>query len=195
MVSLGYSRCSCCWIGIAVDATAGGAAPAALAVVAALNGVASASAATTVASFAFVGASTAIDGSAAYALANSSNADEFAGYGEEALISTAVGGTIGAGLGYATYSISKANEPFVPDEYWSRNAPKNSTPGAKFDHYKNNNGVIEKSTVIYDNYGRQQYRIDYNNHGYSDHSKPHLHEFIYGPGHEKGWEFRWDFWR
>jgi hypothetical protein len=96
-------------LGIAVVATAGGAAPAAFAVVAAMNGVASASVATTVASFAFVGASTALAGSAAYAYANSSNADEFADYGEEALISTTVGGTIGAMVGYSTHSAAFSN--------------------------------------------------------------------------------------
>jgi hypothetical protein len=138
----------------------------------------------------------ALAGSVAYALSASSTSDEFASYGDEALISTVVGGVIGAGFGYALHSINRANEPFVPDEYWEKKAPMSSTPGSKFYHYREDDGVIEKSLVIYDNYGRQMYRIDYNNHARgSSHSIPHLHEYIYGPGYALGFDIKWNIWR
>ncbi|GAC43385.1 polymorphic toxin-type HINT domain-containing protein [Paenibacillus popilliae] len=72
----------------------------------------------------------------------------------------------------------KAEKPSLPDYVWKKDAPKNSTPGNKITHYKYNErtGKVEKSTVIYDRYGRQQYRVDHSNHGYADHSNPHLHE-------------------
>ncbi|WP_055105779.1 RHS repeat-associated core domain-containing protein [Paenibacillus ihumii] len=92
----------------------------------------------------------------------------------------------------------KGEGPFVPDDYWKRDAPKNSTPGDKITHNKYNErtGELEKSTVIYDSYGRQQYRVDNTNHGYSDHSNPHLHETKYGPKYDPqyGYEKRYDFW-
>jgi hypothetical protein len=83
------------------------------------------------------------------------------------------------------------------NKYWEKNAPTHSTPGAKFDHYKLNGNVIERSTVIYDEFGRQKYRIDYNNHGYPDHSKPHLHEktWLPGRGPDSGINNRYDWWR
>ncbi len=82
------------------------------------------------------------------------------------------------------------------EAYWCRNAPDFYTPNSKITHYKNNNGVVEKSTVIYDEFGRQKWRIDYNNHGFKNHSKPHLHERIYNSGYDpiKGKETRYDIW-
>jgi hypothetical protein len=81
------------------------------------------------------------------------------------------------------------------NEFWRSNAPKYSTPGTKIEHYKLKGNVLERSTVIYDHAGRQQYRIDFNNHGRVDHSKPHLHEYVYGPSSPMGQEFRYNFWR
>ena len=77
-----------------------------------------------------------------------------------------------------------------PDEstryeaYWEQNASNYNTPSSKIMHYKVHNDIIEKSIVIYDDFGRQIWRIDYNNHGYSDHSIPHLHERYYSPGYD-----------
>lgn len=81
------------------------------------------------------------------------------------------------------------------DKYWQRNAPDYNTPNSRLKIYKEHNGVIEESTVVYDNAGRQKYRVDYTNHGRSDHSNPHLHEYIFGPGYDsiKGMEIRYDF--
>jgi RHS repeat-associated protein len=84
-------------------------------------------------------------------------------------------------------------KPFVPDEYWTRNAPDNVTPGTKrLDHTKYNEttGDYEHSRVTYDEYGRQQYRVDKSDHGRplggehpndKGHSNPHLHERTYHP--------------
>lgn len=84
----------------------------------------------------------------------------------------------------------------IYNNYWKKDAPDFNTPGSKITHYKDHNGMIEKSTVIYDDYGRQKWRIDYNNHGYSNHSIPHLHEREFGPGYSliRGKETRYDIW-
>ena len=83
------------------------------------------------------------------------------------------------------------------DAYWKKNAPDFNTPNSKITHIKEHNGVLEKSTVIYDEFGRQKWRVDYSNHGYSDHSIPHLHERVFEPGYDpiKGKETRYDWWR
>ncbi|MGE7093147.1 hypothetical protein ACQKII_17150 [Lysinibacillus sp. NPDC048646] len=89
-----------------------------------------------------------------------------------------------------------AKEPFVPDEYWHRKAPDNATSGSKIGHYRDYKGKKEKSTVIYDDFGRQQYRVDHADHSMPlDHSVPHLHERKFDdPGYsEKGKEFRYNF--
>lgn len=41
------------------------------------------------------------------------------------------------------------------DAYWKKNAPDFNTPNSKITHIKEHNGVLEKSTVIYDEFGRQ----------------------------------------
>ncbi len=89
-----------------------------------------------------------------------------------------------------------AKEPFVPDEYWQRKAPDNATPGSKIEHYRDYKGKEEKSTVIYDDFGSQHYRVDHADHSMPlDHSVPHLHERKFDdPGYsEKGKEFRYNF--
>ena len=46
---------------------------------------------------------------------------------------------------------------------------------------------MEHSRVIYDNYGRQVYRVDFTNHMRPhNHSSPHLHEFIFNSQHSHG---------
>ena len=92
----------------------------------------------------------------------------------------------------------RVTEPFVPTEYWTKNAPLYSTPGARFYHYKLHGGVVERSRVIYDRFGRLKYRIDFNNHGRADHSKPHLHEYTWFTGKTGKETFairRFDWWR
>lgn len=42
-------------------------------------------------------------------------------------------------------------------------------------------GKIEKSIVIYDQAGKQKFRVDYSDHGNAKHhpNPPHLHEYTY----------------
>ncbi len=81
--------------------------------------------------------------------------------------------------------------------YWKQDAPEFNTPNLKITHIKERKGALEISIVIYDEFGRQKWRVDYNNHGFSDHSTPHLHEYIFGSGFcpIKGKETRYDWWR
>ncbi|NWL90478.1 hypothetical protein DMN77_23300 [Paenibacillus sp. 79R4] len=75
-----------------------------------------------------------------------------------------------------------AKKPFLPDEYYKNNyAPMQGTPGARIDFSRlGSSGQIEKSRVIYDQAGKQKYRIDYSDHGNSaHHTSPHMHEYIY----------------
>jgi len=42
---------------------------------------------------------------------------------------------------------------------------------------------MESSRVIYDEFGRQRYRLDFSDHMRpQSHSNPHLHEYQFGPG-------------
>ena len=91
---------------VAVIATAGGVAGAALAITAVANGVAVSSTATTVAAGVFIGSSVALASSAYSAALESDSVEEFAQYGEEALISTAAGGGFG---GLSAYSLPGHN--------------------------------------------------------------------------------------
>ena len=81
---------------VAVVATAGGAAAAVTAVTAVANGCAATTAASTVAAGAFVGASTALAGTAVIAACESESLDDFAAYGETALLMTTFGAASGA---------------------------------------------------------------------------------------------------
>ncbi|WP_438496260.1 hypothetical protein [Paenibacillus sp. IHBB 3054] len=75
-----------------------------------------------------------------------------------------------------------AKEPFLPDEYYKNNyAPMQGTPGARIDFSRlGSSGQIEKSRVIYDQAGKQKYRIDFSDHGNSaHHTNPHMHEYVY----------------
>jgi hypothetical protein len=69
-------------------------------------------------------------------------------------------------------------------KYWERYAPKLSTPGSRIDwtRVSGRTGRMESSRVIYDNGGRQIYRVDFSDHMRpSSHSNPHLHQYEYGP--------------
>jgi RHS repeat-associated protein len=69
-------------------------------------------------------------------------------------------------------------------KYWESYAPKLSTPGSRIDwtRVSGRTGRMEISRVIYDNGGRQIYRVDFSNHMRpSSHSNPHLHQYKYGP--------------
>ncbi|MBL9021940.1 MAG: RHS repeat-associated core domain-containing protein [Myxococcales bacterium] len=76
--------------------------------------------------------------------------------------------------------------PFVPPEYWTRYAPQQVAPGTTrvdFGRFSGRTGGFEESRVIYDEFGRQRYRLDKTTHLRPEaHSNPHLHEYEYGPG-------------
>ena len=95
-------------------------------------------------------------------------------------------------------NLMSAEEAARYDQYWKQDAPDLYTPSSKITHYKEHKGTVEKSIVIYDNAGRQKWRIDFSNHGYSNHSKPYLHERSFDdPGYNpiKGKETRYDIWQ
>ena len=105
-------------------------------------------------------------------------------------------GNSGGTYGIAKEVTSKKSESttFVPQEYWTRNAPKITTPNSKIEHLKLNmyTNQIEKSNVIYDFAGRQIFRIDYTNHGRINHTNPHLHEIRWNSIFPKGIESRYN---
>ena len=51
------------------------------------------------------------------------------------------------------------------EAYVEQNASNYNTPSSEIMHYNVHNDIIEKSIVINDDFGRQKWRIDYNNHG------------------------------
>jgi hypothetical protein len=93
------------------------------------------------------------------------------------------------------FGVSSANRTFVqmmePAEaaryqaYWQRYAP-DVAPGVRrmdFQRVSGRTGRLETSRVIYDEHGRQIYRVDLTDHLRPEaHSNPHLHEYRYGPG-------------
>ena len=94
--------------GVAVVATAGGAAAAIAAVTYVANGVAASSAAATVAAGVFVGSATALAGAAYVASIEADSVDEFADYGQAALVSTGLGGIVG---GLSAYGMTQTPKP------------------------------------------------------------------------------------
>jgi len=71
-------------------------------------------------------------------------------------------------------------------QYWQRHAPQQVQPGTgrlDFLRQSGRTGRMESSRVIYDEFGRQRYRVDLSDHMRPEvHSNPHLHEYQYGPG-------------
>ncbi|QTB21110.1 hypothetical protein J1907_15160 [Lysinibacillus sphaericus] len=87
-----------------------------------------------------------------------------------------------------------AKEPFLPDKYYKNNyAPDDGTPGARFDFSRlGSSGQIENSRVIYDQAGKQKFRIDYSDHGNSlHHTNPHMHENIWQDGGKSAREIKY----
>jgi hypothetical protein len=68
-------------------------------------------------------------------------------------------------------------------KYWNSYAPKQISPGnVRLDWFRvsGHTGQSEVSRVIYDNYGRQIYRVDYSNHLRPlNHNLLHLHQYEY----------------
>jgi hypothetical protein len=85
-------------------------------------------------------------------------------------------------------------EPFLPDKYYKNNyVPDDGTPGARFDFSRlGSSGQIENSRVIYDQAGKQKFRIDYSDHGNSlHHTNPHMHEYIWQDGGKSAREIKY----
>jgi hypothetical protein len=97
-------------------------------------------------------------------------------------------------------SMMEAGEAARYTKYWENYAPKQVAPGTtRMDWLRvsGRTGRMESSRVIYDDYGRQMYRVDFSNHMRPfDHSVPHLHHYQYGPAFDpiKGKETLFNFW-
>ena len=80
-----------------------------------------------------------------------------------------------------------AKETFLPDSYYKNNySSMDGTPNSKMEFDRlGSSGNVEKSTVIYDQSGKQSIRIDYSDHGNSlHHTNPHIHEFEWNNGYK-----------
>lgn len=77
----------------------------------------------------------------------------------------------------------EASEAARYAKYWENYAPKYVAPGVtrlNWLRFSGRTGQRETSRVIYDNYGRQIYRVDYSNHMRPlNHSNPHSHQYKY----------------
>lgn len=94
-------------------------------------------------------------------------------------------------------SLMDMSEALRYNKYWQNYAPKQISPGTtRLDWIRESGrtGRIENSRVIYDNYGRQIYRVDFSNHMRPiNHSVPHLHQYNYGPMSSFGQESVFNF--
>ena len=165
------------------------------------NGVAAATTATTVAASAFLGSAATFGASAFIAACESKSINEFADNGNwGTVLSTAIGGLLSGLDKYIMYKVQTSqtdvsdDELFLPDSFYSKHAPKQSTPNTSYTNYTYNSytGKYEKSTAYYDFAGRQIIRIDWTNHGYSDHGNPHVHFTTYSSRYRDGITIRWD---
>jgi RHS repeat-associated protein len=117
-------------------------------------------------------------------------------------------GGVGEGLPAASRSLAskggygsmmEASEAARYAKYWEGYAPKQISPGAiRMDWLRlsGRTGRMESSKLIYDNYGRQIFRVDFSNHMRPlNHSIPHLHEYLYGPMSSFGKESVYNFFR
>lgn len=185
---------------VATVVTAGGFAAAVGAVAAVGSGVAAATTASTVAAGALIGSAMVYGMSVITAASSSNTPQEFAKQGNWGTVAATAGGAVLGGVsGYTmakaqTSTITKKEEPFLPDSFYSKHAPKLSTPNSSYTNYTYNNytGKYEKSTAYYDFAGRQTIRIDWTNHGYSNHGNPHVHYTIYNSQYRDGTTIRWD---
>lgn len=85
-------------------------------------------------------------------------------------------------------------------KYWQNYAPKQVTLGTTrldWSRESGRTGRMEFSKAIYDDYGRQIYRIDFSDHMRPlNHSIPHLHQYQYGSAFSSnGKETLYNFWK
>ena len=94
-------------------------------------------------------------------------------------------------------AMMEADEAARYSKYWSNYAPKQISPGTKrIDWFRvsGRTGRTEASRVIFDNYGRQIFRVDYSTHMRpGNHSMPHLHQYEFGMGFAHGKESVFNF--
>ncbi|MBP1587918.1 MAG: RHS repeat-associated core domain-containing protein [Clostridia bacterium] len=148
---------------VATVITCGGFAAAVSAVSVVACGVAAASTASTVAAGALIGSATVYGMAVVTAAATSNSVQEFNSQGNWVTVATtAIGGAIGGYNGYTMSQtqmeeIVKNDDPFLPDEFYSKNAPKQSTPNSSYVNHKYNDYTkkYETSTSYYDFAGRQ----------------------------------------
>lgn len=115
-------------------------------------GLAGLSTGATVLAFATAGSALGLAGGAVYAGLSSSSWDEFSDYGHEALIMTAVGGTIGALAGYNAYRIGLNTSG-------TYSTPSNGKPGSTYTQTDQKGSIMRQT--YYGESGRQQRRIDF----------------------------------
>ncbi len=88
------------------------------------------------------------------------------------------------GSGKSFSSMMDASEAARYNKYWTKYASKQVSPGTKrldWTRISGRTGRLESSRVIYDDFGRQIYRVDFSNHMRPlNHSVPHLHQYQYG---------------
>ena len=180
--------------------TCGGVAAAATAMGMVSCGIATASVSSTLAAVGLIGSAPVYGLSFLGAAVTSNSPKEFADKGSwGTVVDTLVGAGIGMVEGYGLYKAQTSqatidDESFLPDSFYSKHAPKQSTPNSSCINYTYNNytGKYEKSTVYYDSAGRQSIRIDWTNHGYSNHGNPHVHYTTYDSQYRDEFTIRWD---
>ncbi|MDD4000037.1 MAG: hypothetical protein PHX62_03990 [Bacilli bacterium] len=168
-------------IGAALVLTAGGAAPALVALTQVAYGFAVSSMATTVLAGAFIGSSIALGATAMYAMSNANSLDEFAEQGNWGTVAVAAtGGLIGAGTGYLNF----ANYGYT--QYGDKTLVK-SYPFGSYHNAK------ESSVTHYGINGKMlwsKHFTDHGNFGKFFHNNPHWHTEL---PHSKGYNTLWEF--
>ena len=185
---------------VATVVTCGGFAAAATAVCMVGSGVAAATTASTIAAGAFIGSATVYGMAVLTAASTSNSVQEFCDQGNWSTVALTIeGGLTGAYDGYIMSPKEPTqeapnNETFLPDSFYKKHAPKQSTPNSSYTNYTYNDrtGRYDKSTAYYDSAGRQVIRIDWTNHGYSNHGNPHVHYTTYNSMYRDGKTVRWD---
>ena len=159
---------------VATVLTAGSAIAGFSAIMLASSGLASSTLLLTVLSFATVGAGVGLSGAAIYAALSSSNANEFAEYGDEALIATGFGGGYGALGGYCSYKQQIVNTKYS----WS----KERSNYWKDQGYQD--GRAPNGEVLHHTYGRYGAKINmYSPLSPYEHAQIHQ---MYGYGNYSG---------
>jgi len=129
---------------VAVVATAGGAAPALIAVASVANGFAAATTASTVAAGAFIGSSMVLGTAALTAAAASSSPQEFADQGNWGTVAVTAGGAaLGGASGYSAAKSSNSASEYPPNNGFN-STPRNSTlqTGSKLQRSGGTQGVF-----------------------------------------------------